>query len=129
MDIVELASGSECELYALTVQGKSQVEDYISSLQDRDKKKVVALLHHICQKGPPTNEEKFRSLGDDIWELKTSSGIRILGFFLNPLLRKRLVLTHGFPKPHKKVLQREKKKAMNWRKEFFERKEKQGKRA
>jgi phage-related protein len=119
MDVVELASGPKCELYALAVRGKCQIQDYISALQEEDKKKVVALLNLFCQNGPPVNEEKFRHLGDEIWELKTSSGIRILSFFLTPSWRKRLVLTHGFRKPHKKVLQREKRKAMEWREEYF----------
>jgi phage-related protein len=119
MDVVELASGPKCELYALMVRGKCQIQDYIPSLQKEDQKKVAALLKHFCLSGPPTNEEKFRYLGDDIWELKTSSGIRILSFFLTPSWRQRLVLTHGFRKPHQKVLQREKEKAMEWREEYL----------
>lgn len=119
MDVVELASGPKCGFYAIVVQGKCIVQDYISTLQEKDKKKVIALLDHICHSGPPTNEEKFRYLGDQIWELKTSSAIRILGFFINPLLRKQIVLTHGFRKPKNRILQREKKKAVQWREEYF----------
>jgi len=70
------------------------------------------------KKLPPAHEcglsacEKFRHIGDDIYELKTNLGIRILCFFATDFLRRSLILTHGFPKPKRVQLDREKAKAL-----------------
>jgi len=120
LKITKLASGPGCDLYALIIKEDCLVQEFISRLEDRDKKKILALFNFILQKGPPFNETRFRYLGDEIYELKTVSGVRILSFFGNPILRKPLILTHGFYKPKKMQLKREKKRAVNWHKEYFQ---------
>jgi len=95
------------------------VQEYISNLENIDQKQVFALFNLILQKGPPHNEHKFRSIGDDIYELKTWRGVRILCFYGGPNLPRSLILTHGFSKPKKRGLAREKKKSVKWRREYF----------
>ena len=123
MDIDLLVPGPKCFLYELVIKKKCLVREYISSLDNRNKKKVFALLKHIAGNGPPTNEEKFKYIKDEIWELKIK-GIRILSFFQDLGPRDSLILTHGFPKAKKKIFDRHVERATNWRKEYFQRADK-----
>lgn len=116
--IKKLYSGPVVDLYELIINEKCQVREYISNLEERNKKKVSVLLRHIAKNGPPINIEKFRHIRDEIWELKSGS-VRVLSFFQDPTLPKSLILTHGFPKPKKKKFQDEVKKAIKYRKEYF----------
>jgi len=78
------------------------------------------LFNRILEIGLPHNQEKFRDIGEKIYELKTRGGIRILGFFGGLNLPKSLILTHGFYKKHNKILVRERDKALKWFKEYTE---------
>jgi phage-related protein len=119
MHINKICSGAAFDIYALEIRKICQAQEYISSLELKDKKKITALINFISENGPPTNKEKFNPIGDNIYELKTGGGIRILSFFGGSSLAKSLILTHGFPKPKKRRLKQEKKKAVGWRKEYF----------
>ena len=119
MDITRIDYGPGFNLYALVIDKTYSVQEYISNLETIDQKQVVALFNLILQKGPPHNKQKFRSIGDAIYELKTRRGVRILCFYGGPNLPRSLVLTHGFSKPKRRGLASEKKKAVKWRKEYF----------
>lgn len=119
MQILRISSGIKYDLYERAEGKIGQVTEYISTLADNEQKQIVALFKFILEKGPPINKEKFRHLGDQIYELKTRTGIRILSFYGAPLLHNALILTHGLRKPKKKVLMREKEKTLKWREEFF----------
>jgi len=108
------------DIYAIVTNDVCIVWEYISTLVEEDKKKILLLLNSISSNGIPHSEYKFKFLGDDIFELKTSGGTRILCFFGGSSLPRSLILTHGFNKPKRKILQREKEKALEWRKEYFE---------
>ena len=83
-----------------------------------DQKQILALFSLILEKGPPKNKEKFRHIGDQIYEIKTRRGVRILCFF--PRFNDRsLILTHGFYKTHNKILKNEKKKTEEWRRKYL----------
>lgn len=122
MNVILLGEGSGLgfSLYALTKNNECPIRDFVSRLEKKDQKQVFALFKFILENGLPTNEERFRSLGDKIYELKTRRGVRILAFLGGFLLRKSLVLTHGFYKPHTKMLKREKEKAVKLHKEYLE---------
>ncbi len=115
MDIEILRSGKELNLYALVVNGKCLIRDFINSLENQSKKQVAKLLEQRAAHLVVSNEQKFRSIGDNIFELKTRGGVRILCFWGGP---KRLIITHGFFKPTRKILQAEKAKAIRWFKEY-----------
>lgn len=119
MDIIKLDSGKTFDLYALVVNEECQVQEYISSLEDKCQTQVFTLFNFILEKGPPHNEQKFRNIGDEIYELKTWRGARFLSFFGGSSLPRSLILTHGFSKPKPRGLAREKKKAVKWQKEYF----------
>ena len=115
MKIAEIGSGDGYSLYALEINGEYPVQEYLKTLDDKSQKQFFALFRHIYSQGLPTNTRKFRHLGDQIYELKIRSGGRILCFIPDDILPKSLILTHGFHKPQKKTLQRETKKAKQYR--------------
>ena len=95
----KLISGRSIDLYAITVQGKCLVQDFIDSLETMDQKKIIALLQRAAEHGTPTNTEKFKKLEDNIWEFK-SFQVRILCALEE---RKVIILTHGFIKKKDKA--------------------------
>ncbi|MBN1843070.1 MAG: type II toxin-antitoxin system RelE/ParE family toxin [Deltaproteobacteria bacterium] len=123
MNIVLLHNGSDLgfSLYGLTKKNQCPVWNFVSGLEEKDQKQVFTLFNLILEKGLPIGEERFRNLGDKIYELKTRGGVRILAFFGSSSLHKSLVLTHGFYKPHTKILKREKEKALKLYKEYLKR--------
>jgi len=120
MVITKLASGTAYSLYAIVINNSCIVQNYIDNLEPIMQKQLFTLFQRILENGPPNNERKFNPIGDKIYELKTQSGVRILCFYGGSLLERSLVLTHGFDKPHKKILNREKAKAINWYKDFLQ---------
>jgi len=120
MFITELYSGRLFSLYAVVINNTCLVQNYIDSLEEKYQSQLFALFNRILEHGPPNDERKFRPIGDKIFELKTRSGIRILCFYGGSFLRQTLILTHGFDKAGKRILRREKEKAINYRKEYFE---------
>lgn len=119
MHINKILSGSIFDIYGLAIGDLCPVQEYLLSLDLKDQKQITALITFIAENGPPTNIEKFKPLGEGIFELKTRSGIRILSFFGGSSLPRSLILTHGFPKPKPRTLQQEIRKAVKWRKEYF----------
>jgi phage-related protein len=120
MQIAVIRKGPEWSLYGLIIDDSCFVSDFLRDLDDQNSKQMFFLLSEIVQHGPPKNVERFRNLGDDIYELKARNGARIACFFSGPQLPKSLTLTHGFYKAGAKELRREKRKAISWRSEYFE---------
>jgi len=114
MQIAKFAEG-HYSLYLLVLEGVAPVKEYLNGLREKEEKQFFNLFERILHHGPPKNEEKFRHIGDEIYELKVGSGHRILCFFAGSALPRALILTHGFRKPGKRVLQREKQKALGWK--------------
>lgn len=120
MFITELDSGPLYNLYAVVINNTCLVQNYIDSLEEKHKNQLFSLFKRIVEHGPPNNRAKFNPIGDHIYELKTRSGVRILCFYGGSFLLRTLILTHGFDKPGKKQLRREKEKAIKRRKDYFE---------
>ena len=109
-------------IFAIALNEKCPALDYIETLDEKNRSQILALFQLVLMKGPPKNKLKFKNLGNQIYELKTPRGVRILCFFADSRHPRSLILTHGFFKPPKKKLQREINKALNSRKEYLEKK-------
>jgi phage-related protein len=120
MDITITISGPEFNLYAIVSDNRCFIQEFITNLEEKDLKQVLTLFKSIVEIGLPHNEQKFRNIGENIYELKTRGGVRILSFFAGPNLPKSLILTHGFFKSGNRIFLRERDKAIKWYKEFFE---------
>lgn len=103
-------------LYVLT-GAKCWTREYIDSLEDKDKSKLLALLNRIVDNGPPRNKEKFRLLEDGIFEIKSYQD-RLLCFY-DKNKRNSLVITHGVKKKTQKLSRDEIERAKNLRKEYY----------
>lgn len=122
MRILNLYSAKQKEgfnLYAIIVDGECFIEDFIDGLDSKNKTQFAALLNQVLHTGPPKNEMRFKNLGDDIYELKTRNGIRVLCFFGGAFHRACLILTHGTYKTTNKIIAREKDRAIQWRQDYI----------
>ena len=117
MQTKSLLSGKRFHVLALLRDNNCQVEEYIKNLNERDRKKVLALLVHVSENGPPKNIQKSRKIlgSDDILEFKPTSQIRILWFYDGP---GRIVLTHAFRKKRRDIPAREIDRAEAARKSY-----------
>ena len=107
--------GNKLTLYGIIHKDKSMVKEFLESLGGGDRTQMVHLLKYTSDNGPPKNEEKFRNLGDGIYEFKTRTGYRILCFWGKV---NSIILTHGCFKCKQRKLQAEKQKALSWRREY-----------
>ena len=81
-----------------------QVAAYLVGLNERDRKRVAALLDHSATSGPPRNKEKCRRVaGEGFWEFKAHQ--QRLFWCYGP--RKQIVLLHGFTKKSNQTPKRE----------------------
>lgn len=120
MHIKEIARGINqgFTIYAIIVDNHCLFEEFVDNLDVKYQKPITNLLKQIFETGLPKGIERFRPIDDEIYELKTRSGVRILSFFAGPNLPKSIILTHGFHKPHGKILKRETQKAIAWLNEY-----------
>ena len=122
MDISLIEAAKEpsgYNLFAIIFNDVCLVKEYIESLNEKNRAQVFALFKRIITAGPPKIETKFRKLENKVFELKTSGGVRILGFFAGTKFPQSLILTHGFDKPHKKILKRQIKKSEKWHEKYL----------
>ena len=66
-----LGSGEAFDLYAIELNNKCQVREYISNLDEIDQKQIISLFNRILENGPPSYRQKVNYIGDYIYELKT----------------------------------------------------------
>lgn len=103
IDREQLDSGRRFSLYVIVENGKCPVKKFISELTEKNKKKILSLLSHTIQNGPPRNEEKFKKLETresiSLFEFKAGQ-VRILCSFDG---RSIIVLAHGFIKQQQKT--------------------------
>lgn len=76
--------------------------EFLGSLEDASRKKVVNILRLHAEEGPIRNEQKSRLIDDGIYEFKTTDGIRLLYFFAPG---HRTILTQGFKKGTKLAIE------------------------
>lgn len=81
--------------------------EYISSLEDRDKKKFVSLLKFLKLQGTIFNKQKYEFIGgSDVVELKISN-YRLLAHRIKNISKYKYIILCGFKKPKKGSQQRE----------------------
>ena len=90
-------------------------------MQERDRRRLIALLDHTALNGPPRNVEKFKKVEgtDGLFEFKSFQD-RIPAFYdgNEPDGRGRLVMTHGFRKKGDRMPPGELKRAEQLRSRF-----------
>jgi phage-related protein len=110
-------------VYYLTDSGKSPVEEFIKSLNQRTRQKFFACVSLLEEygKGLPGPHAKY--IGNGIYELRVrgqEGHIRVLYFFFQ---RKEIIFTNGFIKKTNKVPKKEKDLAELRKQSYLERTE------
>lgn len=110
-----LLSGDKFKIYGLVINGVCEAEIFLSELTDKEKSKIIPHLHYTANNGLIRNEQKFKNVGDDIFEFKGFQS-RILCFFDKGSL---IILSHGCIKKRDKLDPTEIKKARKRKDEYF----------
>ena len=76
-------------------------------MSEPDRNKLLALLKRAAEHGPPHNEQKFKKLGDDLFEFKSFQD-RVFCAFRGKSI---LILTHGVKKKKDKHDKKDMQKA------------------
>jgi phage-related protein len=104
-------------ILALVRGGRCLTREYLESLQESDRKKVLALLRTTAKAGsPPGNPEKFSKLETPIYEFKSYQD-RFPCFFDG---QGRILITHGFRKKKNRTPKEEISRALNLRASYLE---------
>jgi hypothetical protein len=102
MNIKKLIAGPGYTIYELVEKNICLLTKFIEELSKDDKTQVAAIIRLISEKGDPYNTQKLRHIGNQVYEIKTRGGIRILCFkannplFEHPRFKSSLILVKGF---------------------------------
>jgi mRNA-degrading endonuclease RelE of RelBE toxin-antitoxin system len=90
-----------------------------AGLRPKEFEKLSALLNDTAKNGPPPDETKFKDLPgtDDLYEFKTSGGLRLICFKDEGSL---IICTHGYLKDGQKLPKREKERAEKLKTIYFQ---------
>lgn len=116
----------EIEIYT-TPDGRKPVSEFIQSLPPKFGGKTLRAIDLLEEFGPTLREPVSKHISDGIFELRATLGSdtsRVLYFFIH---KGKVVLTHGFVKKSRKIPPRELAKAREYRRDYLERCENQGK--
>ncbi len=100
-------------------RGERQVSVFINELGPRtaDFTQTMAILQQTANSGPPRNVKKCRRVADDVFELKTRSGVRVPFFYDAGNI---VICTEPMHKPKKTELKRVIERAERVRRSYFE---------
>lgn len=119
-----MKEGKHLTLFALGDGKKVPVLDYIEQMEQKRPKeaeKLAALFNRVVDHGIPKNEQKCRTLGNKLFELKTRGGLRIVWFWDED---KMVICTHGFSKSTRKTPRGQLERALSMKSDYFEAKSK-----
>ena len=94
---------------AIRVNGNSDSDNFIASLGNKDRAKILSIINRFADRGVIFNKKKFRKVDGSIWEFKNYQ-TRILMFYCDSHC---IALTHGFLKKGDRIPRKEIDKANN----------------
>jgi phage-related protein len=98
--------------------GNSVAYEYFLNMTRKQRRRFFALAKKMGDIGKILDITKFRNEGDGIYAFKPQPD-RYLSFFTD---NKKIIITNGYKKKTEKLPNSEKKLAIKYRKEYFERK-------
>lgn len=100
-----LVAGSTRTVYALVINERNEVMEYLNGLPRVSRKKVVAVMHRLASGQSGGGVENFRRLSEDVCEFKEhATNSRLFCFWHRGAV---IVCTHARKKPGKRQLQME----------------------
>ena len=106
-----------------TDTGESPVEDFLDSLNDKMRAKMLMSIRIIRENGYQTRMPYSEELEDGIFELRAKVGTdisRVLYFFM---IGRKVILTNGFIKKTQKTPHEEIERAKKYRADYLNREE------
>jgi hypothetical protein len=91
--------------------------EFLEGLVDATQRRFTHLFVETMEHGPPKGHERFRHLGDQIYEFKTHDGYRMYCFLV--AAEKHVILTHGSKKEKPRVLRNQIVRAVQMRAQYF----------
>lgn len=120
MDLELIVEGSTFTIYALAAH--DSVKDFLKELGNTDAAEYARVDRRITQMaeaGSSRRQNEFNSLGNDLFEMKTKGGSRIVFFYDEGRL---VICTHGFAKKSQKTPKRQLALALARKREYQEHK-------
>jgi len=112
-----LRSGTGCTVFALTIEGRCEVTDYLMELPEDVRSKLEGVVRMLASAGFLPNQQKFRRLDSGVYELKLREPPVRLFCFQDG---RSWVCTHGHTKPRPHELRTHIAKVRALRKRWFE---------
>ena len=112
-----LRSGRRCTVFALLVDGRCEVTDYLMELPEDARSKMEAVIRALADEGFVPNQQKFRRLDAGVYELKLRNPPVRLFCFQDG---RNWVCTHGHTKPGPRELRTHVAKVESLRKRWLE---------
>lgn len=110
-------------IFYKTDNGENPVEDFLDSLSDKMRAKMLMSIRIIRENGYQTRMPYSEELEDGIFELRAKVGSdisRVLYFFM---VGRKVVLTNGFVKKTQKTPREEIERAKKYRADYLSREE------
>lgn len=102
-------------------QDNEPVKNYLNSLPDKQRAKVLRDLQLLEEFGPALGMPSVRNLGDKLLELRVKQGTNISRVFFITWTGREIVLLNGFTKKSQKTPPGEIQKALRLRDEYISR--------
>ena len=100
-----LVAGPAGSVYALVINERNEVMEYLNELPRVSRKKIVAIMHRLAAGQSGGGSENFRHLSESVYEFKEHmTNTRLFCFRLKGAM---IVCTHARKKPGKRQLQME----------------------
>ena len=111
--LVKRQEGDAFTIYALQPGRDCPVENFLAEAFAKtpdEVEKLIALIDRTADHGIPKNKTKVNTLGDGLFEFKTSGGLRLIWFYDAGQL---IICTHGFVKKRQSTPKKELRSARN----------------
>ena len=116
-----LLNGDKFKIYGLLVNGACEADEYLKGLSEKEKSKLFPLLKYTADAGQVKNEQKFKCIGNGIFEFKGFQS-RLFCFFDEGRI---IILTHGCIKKRDKLDPADIQKARSRKEDYFRKESKQ----
>lgn len=121
MDLWFVGEGGLFAVYSIDDEARSEsLRQFLGKLQKDDREehdRLVGRLERLAEIGPEFRKERYRDVGDGLYEMKTKTGARVL-FFYDESTRHVIISTGGFSKGSKKVQNQEIQRGKRRKKDY-----------
>src|SRR6266566_816727 len=78
---LRIRQGNAFTVYALEENGLCKLRDFLDAIPNRDLGVLMRLIDYIVNTGTLRNTEQSKQIGDKLFELRTTGGVRVFYFY------------------------------------------------